>query len=141
MKVDSQNAPSPDHPIIFFDGYCGLCNYFIDWVIRHDSAHRMRFASLQGNTAQRIIHELGPSAPNSVILWQEGQPLFRSAAVTAILKSMGGTWSTIGYAVGMIPDTLADRAYNIIARNRYHWFGKRESCRHPSPAEHNLFLD
>ncbi|MCX6104873.1 MAG: DCC1-like thiol-disulfide oxidoreductase family protein [Proteobacteria bacterium] len=139
--MDTQNALSPGHPIIFFDGYCGLCNYFIDWVIRHDSAHRMRYASLQGATAQQIVCELGSSIPDSVILWQEGQQLVRSAAVAAILKSLGGPWRRIGSVLELIPTAVADRGYDFIARNRYSWFGKKDRCRLPSPAERHLFLE
>ena len=141
MKVDSQNAPSTDQPIILFDGYCGLCNYFIDWVIRHDSGHRIRYASLQGATAQHMIRQLGTAVPDSIILWQEGRHLVRSAAVAAILKSMGGPWRALGYAIGMVPIALANRVYDVVARNRYRWFGKKDSCRLPSPAERNLFLE
>jgi predicted DCC family thiol-disulfide oxidoreductase YuxK len=101
----------------------------------------MRYASLQGATAQQMIRELGPSVPDSIILWQEGHHLVRSAAVAAILKSLGGPWHAIGYVLGVIPNAVADRGYDFIARNRYRWFGKKDSCRLPSPAERNLFLE
>ena len=139
--MDTQNALSPSHPIIFFDGYCGLCNHFIDWVIRRDSGHRMRYASLQGVTAQHMIRQLETSVPDSIILWQEGQHLVRSAAVAAVLKSLGGPWRRIGSVIELIPTALADRGYDLIARNRYRWFGKKDRCRLPSSAERHLFLE
>jgi len=101
----------------------------------------MRYASLQGATAQQIVCELGSSIPDSVILWQEGQQLVRSAAVAAILKSLGGPWRSIGAVLELIPTAIADRGYDVIARNRYSWFGKKDRCRLPSPAERHLFLE
>jgi predicted DCC family thiol-disulfide oxidoreductase YuxK len=130
---------------VFFDGVCNLCNGFVDFLVHKDRRRVLRFASLQGKTSHEL---LGPGAGEklaSVVFYQSrstsnGSTWTESAAVIRILSSLGGAWRLL-VLLRVIPSFLRDPIYRFIARNRYHWFGKRETCRLPSPEEHALFLD
>lgn len=126
--------------IVFFDGVCNLCNGFVDFLVRQDSKHVLRFASLQGKTSREL---LGPGAGEklaSVVFYENGSTSTESAAVIRILSQLGGAWRLLAL-LRVIPVFLRDPIYRFIARNRYRWFGKRETCRLPSPEERTLFLD
>ncbi len=129
------------HPIIFFDGICNLCNHFIRWVMDHDPTGIHHVASLQGETGQRLI---GAQAANSltwsmVLVDEEGQHR-KSKAVFKILFNLGGGWKLLACSLSWIPRTISDTVYDFIARNRYRWFGQRDSCRVPTPEERGRFL-
>jgi predicted DCC family thiol-disulfide oxidoreductase YuxK len=146
--------------IVFFDGVCNLCNGFVDFLVRKDRRRVLRFASLQGKTSREL---LGPGAGEklaSVVFYQNSSNLngaalsgtalnesasnraisTESLAVIRILSSLGGAWR-LAVLLRVIPDFLRDPIYRFIARNRYRWFGKRETCRLPSPEERALFLE
>ncbi len=125
--------------IVFFDGVCNLCNEFVDFLVRHDRAHALRFASLQGKTA---LSTLGPGAGAqlaSVVFYENGSVSTESLAVIQILIRLGSAWRALAI-LKLIPSFLRDPIYRWVARNRYRWFGKRETCRLPSSEERALFL-
>jgi predicted DCC family thiol-disulfide oxidoreductase YuxK len=112
----------------------------VDFLVRHDRRRVLRFASLQGNTAREL---LGPGAGenlSSVVFYQNGSISTESLAVIRILSRLGGPWGLLSL-LRVIPSFLRDPIYGFVARNRYRWFGKRETCRLPSPDERALFLD
>lgn len=137
-------------PILFFDGVCGLCNGFVDFCLARDKRGKFRYATLQGETAARLLPQAGiganppgaePSSEwmRSVVLWRDGKAFRKSEAVIRVFTGLGGIWKIA--ALGRIlPAGLRDLAYDFIARNRYRWFGKRETCRMPSPGERARFL-
>jgi predicted DCC family thiol-disulfide oxidoreductase YuxK len=127
--------------IVYFDGVCNLCNRFVDFLIRHDRKRRYRFASLQGETARRRLPPAltGPNA-ETIVLEQDGELRFRSDAAIAILSGLGGAWRAAA-TLRIFPRALRDWVYDWIARNRFRWFGKRESCRVPTFEERSLFLN
>ena len=127
--------------IVYFDGVCNLCNRFVDFLIRHDRKRRYRFASLQGETAHRRLPPAfsGPE-PETIVLEQGGELRFRSDAALAILSGLGGAWRAAG-ALRIFPRALRDWGYDRVARNRFRWFGKRDSCRVATFEEHSLFLN
>lgn len=137
-------APSPDmdleHPIIFFDGVCGLCNRTVDFVISRDHARRFRFAPLQGETAQRLLGITPDQQLSSMALIDRDGIHHQTDAVWRMLCGLSGFWSVAGRLLRLIPRPLRNCGYNLIARNRYQWFGRKESCRLPAPAERGLFL-
>jgi predicted DCC family thiol-disulfide oxidoreductase YuxK len=127
---------------VFFDGYCNLCNGFVDWLARVDKDSRFRFGSLQGETAKEI---LPPNVsnwsgdPSSVIYFRDGKLYDRSSAILMIFWDLGGLW-TIAITFWIIPKCLRDLAYGWVAKNRYRLFGKRSTCRIPSAEERERFL-
>ena len=129
------------NPLILFDGVCNLCNSSINFVIDRDKDQRFRFASLQSDLGQAIIARYrGKLDLDSVVLYQNGQILEKSDAALAIARELSGFWPMLG-VFRIIPRPLRDVVYDWIAKNRYKWFGKKESCRIPTPELKSLFLD
>ncbi|HRD54671.1 MAG TPA: DCC1-like thiol-disulfide oxidoreductase family protein [Flavobacteriales bacterium] len=125
--------------IIFFDGVCGLCNRFVDRLLRIDRDGLLRFAPLQGSTAQKLLPSGMADALSSVVYLRNGQVLTRSDAALLTLIDLGG-WRAMHRVWFVFPRALRDAVYEWIARNRYKWFGKREACRLPTPEEQERFL-
>ena len=129
------------HAIIFFDGVCNLCNWLVQFVIARDPAGYFQFASLQSEAAKPYLERfhISPAGLQSVVLYENGKCYTHSAAVLQILKKMPGGWPLL-YAGIILPAFLRNAAYNFIARNRYRWFGKQESCWLPTPELKSRFL-
>ena len=135
-------APSEirDFPIVFFDGVCGLCNISVDFILARDTRHRFRFAPLQGDTAHQRLPPADVERLDTLILLTATGTYRRSAAVVRILWGMPGIWPLVGVVVWMIPWPLRDLGYRIISAHRLQWFGKKETCRIPTPEERERFL-
>jgi len=130
-----------DHDIIFFDGICGLCNRFVDWTIKRDKKHLFRFAPLQGKTALTLLHQPAADPQEwSVIFFDQSGVYQRSEASLRIIVKLGGFYGGFAKGLLIIPTRVRDFFYNIIARNRYKWFGKSSVCRIPKPEEKEMFL-
>jgi predicted DCC family thiol-disulfide oxidoreductase YuxK len=125
--------------IVFFDGVCGLCNRFIDRLLTMKGSGTLRFAPLQGSTAQDRLPAGMADALNSVVYLREGVVLQRSDAALRVLTDLGG-WNSVYRVLFIVPRPLRDFVYDWIARNRYRWFGKHETCRLPTPEERARFL-
>jgi len=130
-----------DHPILFFDGVCNLCNGSVDWVVKHDKQRQIRFGSLQGTTAHEMVPEYAEEQGlSTVVLVDEHGKHVRSTAVGKVLKRLGGFYGVLGTLLLLIPQPLRDAGYRLVAKNRYRWFGQKETCRLPSPEERALFV-
>ncbi len=129
-----------EHPVIFFDGVCGLCNAFVDFVLNHDHEEVFYFAPLQGDFA-REIDALSPyrNSLSSVVLWKNGQVYTESTAAMEVFIALGGGWKIMRLFY-LVPRFIRDFFYKLIARNRYKIFGKSETCRMPTPQERSRFL-
>ena len=133
--------------VVYFDGVCTLCNGFVDFLIRRDKAALLRYASQQGPSfaALKARHP-GLTAGAETIVAAETRPdgtehlYLESDATLAILSRLPGAWAWLRHG-RILPRPLRNLAYRLVARNRYRLFGKRESCRLPSPRERALFLD
>ncbi len=135
--------------VVFFDGVCGLCNGFVDFVLSRDRRETIRFAPLQGETASRLqLTQLFAKRPNSetpvfdTVVWldEAGAMFVRTAAVVRVLWQLGGVWSVIGTLLWLIPRPLRDIGYRIVSANRYRLFGQKETCRLPTANERRRFL-
>jgi predicted DCC family thiol-disulfide oxidoreductase YuxK len=132
-----------DKKIILFDGVCNLCNSSVQYVIKHDKKDEFRFVAIQSELGRKIIKHIGISQKNidSVIFYKPGKVYYyKSSAALEIAKSLGGifTYATI---FRIIPSGIRDFLYDYIAKNRYKWFGKNESCMIPTPELKSKFLD
>ena len=129
--------------IVFFDGYCNLCNGTIDWLMSHDLQETLRYASLQGETAKTMLPPLlaanDPAVLDSVIYLRHGRLYERSSAALMLLQDIGGPWK-LTYPLIFIPRFFRDIVYTFIAKNRYRFFGKRDTCRTPAAHERAFFL-
>lgn len=126
--------------ILFFDGVCGLCNQAVDFVLKRDRNRIFQFAPLQGETARVLLSPSDYENLNSMVLWIDGRAYRKSAAAVRILWLLGSGWMVLGTLIWIIPAPLRNIAYSLIARNRYRIFGKKESCRIPTPEERTRFL-
>jgi predicted DCC family thiol-disulfide oxidoreductase YuxK len=133
--------------VLFFDGVCGLCNRSVDFILSRDRRGAIRFAPLQGETAKRRpnAESREPKAVDSnfdTVIWSDSsaREFIRSAAAVRVLWQLGGVWWLIGWLLWLIPLPLRDIGYRMIAANRYRLFGKKETCRMPTPAERARFL-
>lgn len=130
------------HNLILFDGVCNLCNGFVQFVVNHDRSDRFMFGALQSSAAKLLLSgkDLDPADLSTVLYLKGDRLLVRSSAALHIFKDLGGFWS-LAYAFMIVPRPLRDMVYNWVARNRYRWFGKRESCMLPTPALRAKFLE
>lgn len=131
-----------NNPIVLFDGVCNLCNSTVLWIIKHDPKRQFRFASLQGDYGQQVLKQfhLPPDALNSFILLKDNQIYTKSTGALKVAKALNGLWPML-YIFIIIPAFIRNSVYDLIAKNRYRWFGKKESCTIPSPALKDLFYD
>lgn len=131
-----------NHPVILFDGICTFCNFWVNFAIKHDPKKRIKFAPFQSTAGQLLLsqHHIAIESINSVILIENGKVFTQSSAALRICKYLSGLWK-IFYGLLIIPKFLRDFFYNIIARHRYRWFGKKESCMVPTPEVRERFLD
>mgnify|MGYP001192760350 FL=1 len=125
--------------VIFFDGVCGLCNAWVDFILKRDRAGIFSFAPLQGNYAKEMEPEASKNL-NTMIYFVSGQRYYRTGAILRILRDLGGIWY-LAWVFWFVPFFIRDFFYGLIARNRYRIFGKKENCRIPTPKEKVRFLD
>lgn len=130
-----------DKPIILFDGVCNLCSASVQFILKRDKEKKFRFASLQSAYGQRLLMQfhLSTTTFNSFILYQNGKIYTRSTGSLKIFQQLKGwKWVKIGW---LIPKFIRDFVYNLIAKNRYAWFGKKEECWLPAEELKMMFLE
>ena len=126
----SHGATTPG-PIVFYDGNCGLCDHFVQFVLKQDSQKIFRFAPLQGETFRIYERQLGPGAKNTVVLVDERGVHVRSEAALLVLSGLGYPWVVAGRVGQWVPRWLRDGIYRLVAHWRYRIFGKAAACRLP----------
>ena len=127
-------------PVIFFDDVCVMCNSFVNMLLRVDRRQRFFFAPLRGETASRLLPPLPDDASKwSMVYVDESGIHDQSDASLEVYRRLGGLWWLLSLA-RFVPRAIRDPIYRVIARNRYRWFGKRETCRIPSAEERERFL-
>lgn len=141
LESAGQTAASPNPLlVIFFDGVCGLCNHWIDFLLARDRKRLFHFAPLQGETARDWLKLAPDESLNSVVLF-DAQGIHRKTdAVWRMLVQLGGAWRVAGWLLRLVPRPVRNLGYDFVARHRYRWFGKKESCRLPTPDERARFL-
>ncbi|MFD1095941.1 thiol-disulfide oxidoreductase DCC family protein [Salegentibacter chungangensis] len=134
----------PDNKkIVLFDGVCNLCNGAVNFIIKHDKEDVFRFASLQSEIGQKLVAERGinPEIMDSIILIEPGVAYYKkSTAALEISRNLSGGYSLLKNLL-ILPEGFRDLVYDLIANNRYKWFGKKESCMIPTPELQAKFLD
>ncbi len=128
--------------VLLFDGVCTLCNASVDFVMRHDAAERFAFASLQSDEARAFLAAHGNHADallDTVVLADGGGIHEQSTAALRVLRGLGLPWSLL-YGLLAVPRPLRDAVYRWVAANRYRWFGKKDTCRLPTPEERARFV-
>jgi predicted DCC family thiol-disulfide oxidoreductase YuxK len=138
-------APAPPpaadgHPVLFFDGVCGLCNVAVDWLIARDPEAALRFAPLQGETAAEYLPPGDTEQIRYLVLLDDAGRSIRTAAVIRALSHLGGRWAVAAWALWCVPAPLRNLGYHAITKVRYLIWGKKETCRLPTPEERTRFL-
>lgn len=125
--------------IIFFDGLCGLCNGFVDFMLKVDKKGIFSYSPLQSEYAAGVLPQDLREDLKTVVVMIDGKIYKKSQAIQKIFEALGGGWSLIGKN-HLIPSSLLNVAYDVVASNRYKIFGKKDSCRLPTPEERARFL-
>lgn len=130
-------------PIVLFDGVCNLCNASVNMLIDLDKKSQLYFASLQSEAGQALLKEfhLPTSGFSSMAFVDKGRCYTHSTAVLKIGLYLGKGLPFLASLGLMVPGIIRDSVYKIIARNRYKWFGKQNSCRIPTPELKKRFLE
>jgi predicted DCC family thiol-disulfide oxidoreductase YuxK len=129
-------------PTLYFDGVCNFCAASVHFVMARERAPTLRFSSLQSDRARRVLPALGvdPSRLDSVVLVEEGRAYTRSDAVLRAARHLRSPWSWLSAAV-IVPQVVRDAVYDVVARRRYAWFGRKDECLVPTPELRARFLD
>lgn len=135
-----KNREGVDTNIILFDGVCNLCNGLVKFMFKYDKKAVFSFASLQSETAEILLKKAGlTEVPDSVIVIKEGKALVKSEAALSIIKQLGGLFKLL-LVFRLFPRSIRDRLYDEVAKRRYKWFGKKESCMIPTKEQRKRFL-
>ena len=129
--------------IILFDGVCNLCNSSVQFVIKRDKKDIFRYAALQSETGQALVKQrhIDTSKVDSIILIEPGVAYYtKSDAALEIAQDLGGLWKLTAVFT-WIPTSIRNSIYNLVAKNRYKWFGKQDACMIPTPELKAKFLD
>jgi predicted DCC family thiol-disulfide oxidoreductase YuxK len=133
---------APAGPLILFDGVCNLCNAAVQWVIERDRRGVFRFGALQSEAGRAALRGAGTAQdlPDSIALIDGAGTHTRSDAALRIARNLGFPWSLAALARA-VPRPLRDAVYSWVARHRYRWFGRRDSCMVPTPELAARFVD
>ena len=136
VKAQQQQA------VLLYDGLCCLCNRTVHFLLRIDHRSVLHFAALQSTSAKSLLEQVDHSSPlpDGVVLIHNGKIYTESDAALKTLQLIGGIWKLVAM-LRYIPNFIRNPIYRIVARNRYRWFGKFESCPLPKPEWKNRFID
>lgn len=126
--------------IVLFDGECNFCDQSVQFIIKRDPEGYFSFASLQSEIGQELLHKHQiPADTDSFILIEDNQAHTKSSAALNVCKHLKGAWKGLRIFT-LVPKFVRDRVYDVIAKNRYKWFGKKDSCMLPSKEIRKRFL-
>jgi predicted DCC family thiol-disulfide oxidoreductase YuxK len=144
--MTSEIGPKPEHSqkaysIVLFDGVCRFCNGWVQFILRHDKHDAFRFAPLQSDIAQSLLasNQLQDDSLDSVILLEGSKVYTHSSAVLQIFNRLGGAWRLLA-VFKVVPPSIRDVLYRAIAKRRYKWFGKYDSCMIPNEKIRRKFI-
>ena len=128
--------------IVFFDGVCNFCNASVDLLFRKNKKKNLRYAALQSDFAKKLLAEnsIDTKETDSIIYYAGGKFYFRSSAVLQLSKELSGIYRLLPVFY-IVPRFIRDGIYKWIAKNRYKWFGKKETCRIPTKEEQKYFFN
>lgn len=124
--------------IILFDGICNFCDASVQFIMKRDNG-AFKFASLQSDIGQELVARHKLQGIDSIVLIEEDKAYTRSTAALRIAKRLKGLWSFLYIGI-IIPKPLRDPLYDLFAKNRYNWFGKKDACMLPTKEQRARFL-
>lgn len=128
--------------LVIFDGVCKLCTHSVHFILAHETEPLFRFAPVQSASGTRLLRELGldPDDVETFVVIADGKAYLRSDAAIRIAPHLRGAWRWLG-AVKFVPRAIRDWIYDLVARNRYRWFGRREQCIVPTAEISARFIE
>ena len=142
-KVDAGNHNwfKYERVIVVFDGVCNWCNFWVTFTITRDPSGKFKFGLLQSDEAKEIMNALGLSVDDfqTFLLIEQGKVYQKSTAALRVLRQLAGFWPIL-YCFIVVPKTLRDGVYDFIARHRYKWMGKSQTCRVVAPEDRGRFV-
>ncbi|MBS4172757.1 thiol-disulfide oxidoreductase DCC family protein [Bacillus sp. FJAT-49736] len=127
--------------IILFDGVCNFCSQSVQFIIKRDPNGIFHFASLQSDIGKELLKQYGVDENiDSFVYVSEGKAYVKSSAALQVCRRLHGFWKWL-YIFYFVPAPIRNSMYDFLAKNRYKWFGKMESCMIPSPEIRSRFLD
>lgn len=133
--------PSPEAPILLFDGVCNLCNGAVNFVIDRDSAAKVRFGALQSEAGQRLLAQssLPDTYLDSLVLCEGAKVYTGARGALRLAWHLGGAWRAL-WGLRVLPSWVLEPLYGLVAKYRYRWFGQLEACRIPTPELRSRFI-
>lgn len=145
--VNENLSKETGHAVLLFDGVCGLCSGCVQFVLPRDQHNRFYYAALQSDYAQSILSKYNkdPKDLDTVyVVADRNTPkerlLWKSSAVIYVCSQLGFPFK-LAAAFNIVPKPFRDVMYDLVANNRYKWFGKHEMCMAPGPGDREKFLD
>jgi predicted DCC family thiol-disulfide oxidoreductase YuxK len=128
------------HPVILFDGVCNFCDASVQFILQRDPKETFHFASIQSEAGQELLRKHNvPANMDSMILIENDKVYYKSSAALRISRHLQGAWKLL-YVFMVVPSPFRNLVYDVIAKNRYKWFGQKESCMLPPPNVRKRFL-
>jgi len=142
MTTERPITDSDEHPVLLFDGTCNLCNGTIQFLIPRDPDAKLRFAPLQSalGTAVQAATGLSTDDLETVVLVENGKAYTKSDAAIRVAEHLGGIYRLLSLG-RVVPRGLRDRLYDVVAANRYDWFGKKDQCMIPDDDVSDRFIE
>ncbi len=136
MSIDTNN-----NPILLFDGYCNLCNSSVQFILKHEKNTDLLFTSLQSETGVNLLkqYNINPMNLDSLVLIKNNTVYTKSAAALRLAPYLKGLYPIL-YVLLIVPPFIRNAVYDYVARNRYKWFGKSDSCMMPEKSLVKRFL-
>ena len=127
--------------VILFDGVCNFCNGAVNFTIKRDKNKMIKFAALQSEVGRSLIRHYGlpENDMRSFLLIENGKLYSKSTAALKVCRYLKGLWP-LCYGFIIVPAFIRNAVYDLIARNRYKWFGQKEECMVPTPDVRARFL-
>jgi predicted DCC family thiol-disulfide oxidoreductase YuxK len=130
------------HKILLFDGVCNLCNASVLFVIRRDKKKEIKYAAIQSKQGKMLLQQyhIEEAYLGSLIFIEDGKVYLKSTGALRLCKYLKGLWPAL-YLFIFVPPFIRNAVYDFVAKNRYQWFGKKETCMVPTVELKSLFLD
>ncbi len=135
MTLDAQH-------VVVFDGLCNLCSGGVRFILAHEPDHVIRFAAAQSPSGQALLrkHGFDPRDLATFVFIEDGVVHVRSDAALEVARHLRLPWRMLR-VLRLVPRRLRDSIYDLVARKRYRWFGKRETCILPTSELRSRFVD
>jgi predicted DCC family thiol-disulfide oxidoreductase YuxK len=133
MSAPSSSSSATASPVLLFDGMCNLCTGAVGFVLAHEAEATLRFAPIQSPAGARLMRDFGfdPADAKTFVLIADRRIYVRSDAAVRLARYLRGMWKLLGL-IRVVPRPVRDFVYDLVARNRYRWFGRRDACMVPT---------